>query len=202
MDVVTGILLKASLLFLCSVSLVSVLLGAVMLLRPERIVAWGQYFSRWFGSAKISEQLDRPHWIDRYFYRHHRVVGAVLVIGAVYVLYTFLLNYNVRRISAAFASHTWGLLDALIGLMLIGGVLAALVGLIVLVSPSLLREIETSANRWVATDGMAKTLNEVRNSFDQFIQRHNKAAGALMIAGGLYVLIFLGPLLWLGGWKF
>jgi hypothetical protein len=173
-----------------------------MLIKPQRMVAWSQYFSRWIGSEKLSEQLDRPRWIERYFYRHHRVVGGVLVIGAVYVLYTFLFSYNVRRISAAFASHSWGLLDALIGLLLIGSVFTALVGLLVLVSPSLLREIETSANRWVATDGMVTIFNDMRISFDQFIQRHSKVAGAGMIIGGLYVLIFLGPLLWRGGWKF
>ena len=202
MSIIQEILLRFLLVLLCVGSLAGVLLGAGMLWKPERIAFWNQYFSRWVSADKVHEQLDRPRWIERYFYRHHRLVGVLLLIGAVFVVYVFLFSKNMRRISAVIASGSSGLWDALVGILLIGSVLAALVGGIVLVRPSLLREIEKSSNRWIATEGMVKLFDGMHYSFDQRLLRHRKTAGVLMIAGGVYILMKLGPLLWRGGWKF
>jgi len=189
-------LLRFFLILLCAGSIAGVLLGAGMLWKPERITSWNQYFSRWVSADKVHEQLDRPRWIERYFYRYHRLVGALLLIGAIFILYTFLFSYNIRRISAAMASGGWVLWNALVGVMLIGSVLAALVGLIVLTKPSLLREIEKSSNRWIVTEGVVKVFDAMNHSFDQQVLRHRKAAGAIMIVGGVFILINLAPLLW------
>jgi len=202
MSIVQEILLRFFLILLCVGSLAGVLLGAGMLWKPDRVANWNQFFSQWVSADKVHEQLDRPRWIERYFYRHHRVVGAALLIGAIFVVYVFLFSKKMRRISAVMASGSPGLWDALVGMLLIGSVLAALVGLVVLARPSLLREIEKSSNRWIATEGMVKLFDGMHYSFDQGLLRHRKTAGVLMIAGGLYILIALGPLIWRGGWKF
>lgn len=202
MTIVQEMLLRSFLILLCVGSVAGVLLGAGMLWKPERIAFWNQYFSRWVSPDKIDEQLNRPRWIERYFYRHHRLVGATLLIGATFVLYAFLFGHNMRRVSAVMASGGWGLWEALVGILLIGSVLAAFVGLIVLTRPSLLREIEKSSNRWISTQGMVKLFDGMHYSFDLQFLRYRKTAGVLMILGGLYILIVLVPLLWRGGWKF
>ena len=84
------------------------------------------------------------------------------------------------------------------GMLLVGSVLAALIGIIVLAKPSLLREIEKSANRWISTEGVVKRIDGMRNSFEQQILRHSKIAGVSMIIGGFCVLFVLGPFLWRG----
>ena len=200
METVKEILLRFLVAILCGGSVVGVLLGAGMMLKPERTMALNQHFSRWVSSDKIANDFDRPRWTERILYRHHRLIGGLLIIGAVCILYVFLFSYNVRRISSAFAFGYWGLVDALVGIMLVGSVLAALVGLIVLARPSLLREIEKSANRWIGTEGVAKALNSKYYDSDAHILSRKKLAGACMIIGSLYVLIVLGPFLWRSGW--
>jgi hypothetical protein len=199
MDVIREVLLRSFLILLCAGSIAGVLIGAGMLLKPERIVFLNQYFSRWISANKIKEQLDRPRWIERFFYRHHRLVGGVLFIGAIFVMYVFLFGSKTRRIYAAITPGNWWLMDALMGALLGGSVLAALVGIIVLAKPSLLREIEKSTNRWISTEGVVNFFDGMRNSFDRQILRHRKIAGVFTIIGGLYILIVLGPFLWRGG---
>ncbi len=202
MTIVQDILLRFLLILLCVGSVAGVLVGVGMLFKPERVTFWNQYFSRWIGAGKVTEQLDRPRWIERYFYRYHRLVGTSLLVGAIFILYTFLFSYNVRRISAVMPYGNWGLWDAFIGLLLIGGVLAALVGAIVLIRPSMLREIEKSSNRWIATEPMAKLFDAMHHSFDLRVLRYRKPLGVMMALGGVYILLVLVPLLWRGGWKF
>jgi hypothetical protein len=201
-SLINDFLLRFFLILLCAGSLVGVLVGAGMLLKPERMAFLNQYFSRWVSMDKIGEQLDRPRWTERSFYRHHRLVGAILIIGAIFVLYIFLFRFNVRRISAVTAPGNWELLDALVGMLLVGSVLAALVGIIVLARPSLLRDIEKSINRWIPVEPAVKLFDSMRYSFDQHILRHRKIAGVLMVVGNLGILMALGPFLWRGGWKF
>jgi hypothetical protein len=202
MDAIKDILLRFLVALLCGGSVLGFLVGVGLLLKPERIVLLNQYLSRWFSSDKMSEQFDRPHWTERYFYRHHRLVGGALFVGSMFILYVFLFSYNLRRISAATTSGYWMALDALAAILLVGTVLAALVGIVVAVRPSLLREIEKSTNRWVATDGIVQFFNNVLYTPDQQVLRSRKIMGLVIIAGTLYILIVLGPFLWRDAWKF
>ncbi len=201
MTVINSILLQFFLVFLGGGAIVGILFGAGMLLKHEQVLRLNQYYSRWIGSEKIEEQLDRPRWTERFFYRHHRPVGAGLFIGAMVVLYTFLISYNSRKISSVISPGYLWLLDALLGLLLIGSVVAAIVGFIVLLRPSLLRELETSTNRWIATKRVEKLFNNMHYAFDQSMVRHRKLTGTLLLIGGAYVLIGLGYFLFRGGWK-
>jgi hypothetical protein len=201
MDTIKDILVQFLVAILCGGGFLGFLVGVGLLLKPEWTVLLNQYFSRSFSSDKMAERLDRPHWTERFLYRHHRLVGSALFLGATFILYVFLFSYNVRRISASTTSGYWVLIDALVAILAVGTVLAALVGIVVAAKPSLLREIEKSANRWIDTEGIVKLFNNMLYAPDQQILRRRKIAGVVIIASSLYVLIVLGPLLWRGGWK-
>jgi hypothetical protein len=201
MDTIKDILVQFLVAILCGGGFLGFLVGVGLLLKPEWTVQLNRYFSRSFSSDKMAERLDRPHWTERFLYRHHRLVGSALFLGATFILYIFLFSYNVRRISAATTSGYWALIDVLVAILTVGTVLAALVGIVVAAKPSLLREIEKSANRWIDTEGIVKLFNNILYSPDQQILRRRKIAGVVIIASSLYVLIVLGPLLWRGGWK-
>ena len=196
-------LLLSFLIFLCGGAVVGVLVGAGMLLKPERILALNRYLYRWVGTEKTEQQFDRPRWIERFFYRHHRLTGGIILTGAMFVLYNMLFSsHNVHAVSVALAPGTWGLVDAAEGMLLVGNVLAALIGIIVLTKPSLLRNTEQWANRWIATDGVLKFFNGMHYSFDRYSFRHRKIVGVFMLIGSLFILTVLGRMLWSGAWKF
>ena len=202
MDAIKDILVRSFVAILCSGSVVGFVVGVGLLLKPERIDLVNQYLSRWFNADKITEQLDRTRSTEHFLYRRHRLVGGALFVGAMFVLYIFLFSYNLRRISTATASGDWALIDAFVAILLIGTVLAGVVGIVVAARPSLLREIEKSANRWIGMEGIVKVFNSMRFSPDRHILQRRKIAGAFIIASSLYVLIVLADFLWRGGWKF
>lgn len=202
MNTVKNILWQFFVLLVCTGSVTSVLMGVAMLIKPELISRLNQYLARWVSPERVSEQLDRPRWIERYFYRHHRLVGSVLIIGAAFILYIFLISYNVRTIAGMVPRGYLGLYDFLVTLVLVGSVLAALVGVIVLIRPSMLRDIEKSANHWINTEPVVKFFNDMHHPVDRHVLRHRKVAGGIMIMGGLFILISLAPLLWRGGLRF
>ena len=162
MDAIKDILVRFFVAILCGGSVFGFLVGVGLLLKPERIELLNQYFSRWFSTDKMTEQLDRSRPTEHFLYGRHRLVGGALFVGAMFVLYIFLFSYNVRRMSTATTSGYWVLIDALVAILLIGAVLAGLVGIVVAARPSLLREIERSTNRWFATEGIVRFFNSIR----------------------------------------
>jgi hypothetical protein len=198
MNLARSILIDFVLVLLTAGSLAGVLLGIGMLAWPEKIALLNRYFSRWFGTQKLKEELDRPRWVERYVYRYHKLSGAVLLLGAIFVLYSFLLSESVRRISAYLPSGLRGLWDAVAAVVIVGSVVALIVGAIVAVRPSLLRDIEKASNRWVSTEGMANVLDGMNMNVDSHVLRHRRLAGLFMIIGGGYAFVVIGQLFWWG----
>ncbi len=64
--------------------------------------------------------------------------------------------------------------------------------LILLLTPSLLRDFEVKANRWVHTDKAVNALDAMRYKPDEFMVRHPRITAAIFILGGLYVLASFG----------
>ncbi len=202
MYVLKQILAQSFLVLFCVGGTAGILLGVTILLKPGRVALLNELFSRWIGPHKLKEQLDRPRWIERYVYRHHRIAGAFLFLGALFVFFVFSLGQEERRLAAMLPAAIRWLWDVLRLMILVGSVLGVIVGNLVFIRPSLLRDFEKSSNRWVSTEKAMNTFDVVHGSFDRQVLRYSKAAGAFMVLGGAYVLIVLGQLLWHGNWRF
>ena len=202
MNIVKNILWQFFVLAVCTGSVASVLLGVTLLLKPDIIERLNQYLARWVSPEKVSEQLDRPRWIERYFYRHHRLVGSVLLIGAGFVLYIFLFRYSAQKVVGMIPHRYLGFYELLVTLLQVGSTLAALVGIIVLIRPSMLRTIEKASNHWISTGPAVRFFDGMHHSVDRLVLQHRKVAGGIMIVGGLFIIISLAPLLWRSGLGF
>lgn len=201
MDILNDILRQSLLIFLWVGSIVGMLVGAGVWLKPQQIIVLNQFFSRWVGSGRLGVILDRPRWSERFFYRHHKLVGVAVLVGALVVLYTFLFSYNLRTISTLIPRGYWWLSDALVALLLVSSALAALIGILVLARPSLLRDLEKAANRWISTERWVTMINRMNFSAEQSIIRHHRIAGVTIFVGSVYILVVLGYFLFHGALK-
>lgn len=192
MEILNDILRHALVTFLWIGSFAGVLLGAGIWLKPQEVIRLNQAFSRWVGTDKIEVALDKPRWTERFFYRHHRLVGTGVLGGAVVILYTFLFSFNLRTVSTLIPRDYWWLSDALVAMMLVGSGLAALIGTLILIKPSLLRELEKASNHWVSTERFQTMLSKRNFSAEQSLIRHHRIAGISILLGSLYILIVLG----------
>jgi len=202
MGILNEILRESFITFLWVGSILGILVGVAMWLRPKELGKLNRQCSRLVSSDTVATIMDKSRLTERFFYRHHQLVGAGILIGSLVVLYTFLFSFNVRTISTLIPNAYWWLTDALVAILLVGSILAALVGLLVLLKPSLLREVEHLANRWVSTDKMLTVVNRMNFSVEESMLRHNKIAAASIIAGSLYIMVILGHFLFRGSVKF
>jgi hypothetical protein len=201
LEILRQIVLHSFLILVVIGACMSAAIGLGLLFAPERFARINAFWSRWIDTRRFESAMDRPRWTERFFYRHHRVVGIVMSIASWFVLYHFLLTPNIRRYVARVTTDVAGLLDAGVSIVVIGAVWGATIGLILTFKPSLIRDIEASANKWVSTDRMGQKVNEIHMRIDPFVLHHRKIFGIIMIAAAMIVMGRILPLLLSGNWK-
>lgn len=202
MAIVNALLLRSLVLFLALGSITGLLVGAILILRPDKLKRLNQYASRWVSTRKLNQSLERPIDLDHLFYRY-RHVGSVLVLaGAAFILYYFTVRFNKPGILLALSKKStvapvimeW-LLDAMVLVSMIGAVFALIVALFLLFRPSMLRKFEVGANQSGSLRRALKPLEVPHSVMDEYVFRHVQLAGVLLVFGSLYTLIGLASLL-------
>lgn len=196
MDVVNDVLQQTLLLVLFTGGVLGLLTGLLLLFRPGTLERLNNYFSRWISVAWLQQGLDRPRDMERFFHRHQRKLGGILLVYAAAGLYLFLTS---RIYRLAMQSSDGLLTAALANLFLLSLVLAAAAGAALLLCPGLLGTFERTANRWTSTDGFLHWLEVERPPLDRQVLRHRFPAGLLITVCSLYVLIRIGYFLAAGG---
>ena len=189
-------------IFLMFGALLGVALGLLMIFKPQYLERCSKVGNRWISTRHISQWLDRSISIEHWFYRHHRAVGVVIVLGAAYIFiyfgFQFDRAYTLLRWSQKLplpAQQLNGLLNALVLGGLIGGAVALIAGLFLWFRPSLLRGVEEQSNRWVSSRRATKILDVPHDQVDIFVARHAQKAGWLLLLASIYLFFTLFRLL-------
>ncbi len=189
-------------IFLLFGALLGVLLGLLLIVKPQFLERLNRVANRWVSTRHINQWLDRSVSIERWFHQHHRAVGIVIALGASYILIYFGILFDktttLQRLSLRWmlpAKLLDGLLDALVLASLVGGAVALIAGLFLWLRPSLLRGTEEDANQWVSSRRATKMLDVPRGQVDLFVARHAQRAGWLLLLGSIYLFFAVFRLL-------
>lgn len=193
---------RALAIFLLFGAVLGILLGLLLIFRPRFVERLNHMTNRWISTRHINRWLDRSVSIEQWFYQHHRVVGAVIVLGAAYIFIYFgmlfdkpsmLQHLSIKGVLPPKLLES--LLDALVLGALVWGTIAFLVGLFLWNRPSLLRGMEEEANKWVSSRRATKVLEIPRDDADRFVMRHAQRAGWLILLASLYLFFVVFRLL-------
>ncbi|OIR11676.1 hypothetical protein GALL_65320 [mine drainage metagenome] len=204
--IVESLLLRSFVLFLMLGSLAGLVVGALLLHGPDRLRTVGNILNRWISTRHINQALDRTFEVEPWFYRHRRISGWLILLSSGYILYAFTFgldrNIAVIGLSGRFglpSGVVGGLLDAMVLSALLGALLAVFVSLFLLLRPSMLRDFEQGANRWVSLRRGLKPLEMEREGLDEYVYKYARQVGILLVLGSLYTLALLA--LWIGHYR-
>src|SRR5690349_8104302 len=112
--------------------------GLLLVVRPPILFAFNSRLSRWIDTRAQFQALDQPLALERWFYRHHRMVGGAITLGAVLVLWRWGTAYRREEMLAALgpywvANHLdwlvagleWSLIVLTAGVLAVGVVVLA-----------------------------------------------------------------------------
>jgi hypothetical protein len=189
------VLQTAYIVFLAGAAL-AVLLGILLLVDSARVLRWNASLSRWVSTREAMRPLDEPRDIKRFVYRNHRILGVLVVAGAVFTLDVLTFGFQtgaLARVLRGLANQSLLgiMLDALRLFLVAANLFAVIAGLALAFRPSLLKGIEAWADRSYSTRSDGR-MDEMRFQPDQWVSAHPKLAGVLAAAGGGFVLLAFG----------
>lgn len=176
-----------------------VVLGLWIIFLPRHFLRVGQSMGKWISTDRYFESLDRPRYQERFIYKHHQIVGALIVAGSLYTL-VILISIDFARISAALpvlVSHLMSewIYVSLYYLLLGANLMALLIGGLVFIRPSLLKRVEESLNRWIGIDENLKKLDETHEIAIDILPGNPRLFGIAVMLGGVYIVLSMGIML-------
>lgn len=134
--------------------------------------------------------LNKPHHIDKQIYRHHRVIGLIMIFVASLWLWLLLQQPALHK----FLTLTYQYLKAIVQSELLAIVTAALLaisvllgGVIMLIRPSLLKPYEAIAHRKLMTHTKREYAPQ-NLIFFGLPKIQQNVAGLLLLAAGIVCL--------------
>lgn len=153
--------------------------------------------NRWTSARRALKIWETPLRWEQFFYRYHRFFGIVIVLATGWTLYYFIRLYSAAQV-LSLMQHNPGirsswvlLLNGTVWVIRTASLLAMLIGLVVLMRPSLLKQFEAKSNTWVSTRKMMRPLEQSYPMADSFANRHPRAAGLIIVVISCYALISL-----------
>lgn len=183
-------LLRGLVIFLLVFAPLGAVVSLLLIVKPQLVERLNRIANHWISTRSLNRLLDRSISIEYWCYRHHRALGAVVMLGSVYIFVFFGIlfdkPYAMRHVGWKLPdSLIDGLMDALVLTSLTGSVVAFLVGLFLFLRPSLLRGIEEEANQWVSTRRAIKMLDVPHDQVEKFVVRHTQRVGWLLLIGSI-----------------
>ncbi len=191
------IIFEACLLLLTLASTAVLLFGVAICILPEKIEALVAPLNHWISTEVAINRINHSHNIERFFYRHHIFMGVFIIAGALFSVYMFVIGIDGLTVISAYQrmEQSWatlGLFEALIYILLFLNCLAIMIGLVVVLRPSLLKNLENWSNNWVSTEEILKPLDANVDTSGNWLPKHPRIFGLLVALGSLYILLNLG----------
>lgn len=183
-------------IFLLLGAMLGIMLGLVLIFKPQLVEQLNRVANHWISTRGISRILDRSISIERWFYRHHRVAGTFIMLGAAYIFIDFAFWLDKAAMLQRYArlmpiKMLQGLLDAVVSFALIAGFAAFIAGLLIFLRPSLLKGLEQSSNQWVSMRRVTKVFDVPRDQVDIFVVKYAQHVGWILLLGSIYLFFLM-----------
>ncbi|MEA5444949.1 hypothetical protein VCB98_03850 [Gammaproteobacteria bacterium AB-CW1] len=191
-------LLEAAVLFFIIVGLLAAALGLILMLAPDGFQRMAEGFNRQWSTRRAMRELELPRYYERFFYRHHRWAGGLILLAALWFFFGFVLHLSPAEAAGALPGIPW-IWEALFWFLIVANAAAAVIALVILLRPSALKPLEKIANHWVSVRQATRKMEESDNRFDDFARRHHRATGFILVLAGVFLMVSFGVILGTGG---
>lgn len=200
-SMLSDIFFDATLLFLVIGSVIAMVFGLSLLFITEPTLRLNSKISNRISMRKATKSIETPIKVETWFYRHAKITGLVLMIGAAYVLHYLIFGFSNKAmlpyLPKLLSTTTWEwLLQAGCLFFLITCSFILIFGLLVFIRPSQLKRFEEKANHWVSTRQAFKGMSSDIDHANRLVNRHPKIFGGVVVVVSLLVLISLLPKVW------
>ena len=193
-QLIQEILVTVVVSFFVIAAFVGIALGIGLNVSSVRTLRILKTMNRWVSTPERIKAMDKPHDIDVPTNRRRLWSGTVFTLGGAYTV--FMLLFGVEFPYVVYALNQYAepiivelLVDSLRWLLLLGGVIAFVVGVMMLLSPRAVPALGARLNRWYSNDRLAKAANEMHLTLDKMAEVYPRTTGIVLAFLSSFALI-------------
>jgi hypothetical protein len=201
-QVVNQILITFVLAVFIVTGFAGIALGVGLNIRTARMLGFLKAMNRWVSLQDSLRPMDQPRDIDKAVYRHRRWFGATFAICGAYTVYMLMFSIDFAAVIAALDRTTAPVIIELLvtnmkWFLVLGGVLAFVVGIMMFMSTYALSAFDARFNRWYSPGKLGEDVDKMHLTLDNWAEAFPRTVG-LVIAFGSAAVLTAAMIAWLG----
>lgn len=201
-QVINQILISFGLGIFIVTAFAGIALGIGLNVGSARMFGFMKAMNRWVSLRDTMKPMEKPHDIDKAIYRHRRLFGAAFAICGAYTVYMLLFSIDFTYVVAALSKNSTPVIVELLinnmkWLLVLGGVLAVVIGIMMFTSTYALPAFEASFNRWYSSEKLGESVDKMHFPLDNWAEAFPRTVG-LLIAFGSAAVLTAAMIAWLG----
>lgn len=175
-------------------------LGTALILKPAGVMQFFQAANRWVSMRTRTKWLEVPRDTQVFWQRHRLPLGVAATLLGLFSVFVLLTRVDAGRVAGLIDSRAplqfvaW-IVESVLLFLIAGNMLAAVVGMLLLFSPTTLGAIEARANSWYSTRRHSRGAETRYMALDRLTESRPRAMGWAVAAGSLLVIIQFGVML-------
>jgi len=177
--------------------LLGLVTGLALIFNSSAVFRVSERMNVWISTRQAMRSWDQPIDVERALYRSHRLVGILMLIGALFTLYVLVLRLRGPELTSLLSSFfrlpvaAWIAISLRIFLVA-ANVAALFIAATILLRPSALKGLEAWANRSFSGRGSARAWDIPRPSVDPIAVANPRLVGTALAIAGAYVVLAIG----------
>lgn len=196
------LLIPFVLMFFVVSGIVGVFVGVALIVSSARTLRFFGTINRWVSVRPSLRPLEEPHDIGKAVYEYRRWFGAAFAAGGAFAIFVLLARVDVAAVVSALNVNAAPVIVALVvaslrWILVVGGVLAVVIGIMLALSSDALRAVEARVNRWYTPKKLGEDADRMHLTLDKWVETFPRTAGWILASGALIVLVD-STIVWLG----
>ena len=177
--------------------LIGLVTGLALIFNSALVQRISQRMNVWVSTRQAMRPLDAPIEVERAIYRSHRLIGILILAGALFTLYVLVIRFDAAHVVNALAKlfklgvAPWVAESLRIFLIVVNAV-AVLIAAVMIIRPSALKGVEAWANRSYSGRQATRAWEIPRAGPDALVWAHPRLIGAVLSVAGIYVVLTMG----------
>ena len=189
-------------IFLLLGGLASAALGFTLVFRSEKALAFTRSMNRWVSTRRALRQAELPRTVTVESRTGKVLLALFLLFGGAFALWFLLLRIEIPRVALVLGVNLrrWFLtgvaLQTMKWFLIVGSVLALVVGVLILFFPGRLAALEARLNKWYSTRNVLPPTGEsMRFPLDMMVEAAPRTSGWIIAVASLVVAAAMAVLL-------
>ncbi len=157
--------------------------------------------NRWVSLRRATRPLEIMRDTRPAVLRHRRWIAAAFILGGAFALYGLLAQFDARAVIYVYrldffkpSFATWAV-DSARWILLVGNVIAIVIGLALAFSPAAVAKLEAAGSQWYSERKATRGADDLRTPLDQRVLSYPRYSGLVMMFFGLVLILTFGFML-------